>query len=340
MSIAVICNSRNADLRMYFELKLKGVDNPDVVYYAQKQIAQKNKISISSFSPEPGWSKWIILDVFYGFLLALRLLTSRVKIVLFDTAHISNLVPAIILKVFGKRLVFTIHDWEPHEGRQAKSVKLYNWFVKKILASEFVVFSPVNSNKKVHELKLAGFSRKSSYEHKEHYLFFGRIEPYKGLSNLVKISKRLSERGDHTPIIVAGSGEDPAIHELSKMDNVTVINRYIEDSEVDSLFGKAYCSLLPYQSATQSGVIIQSYSYGTPVVSFDVGSLGNYITHNQSGVLVPPGDIEDFVRSVDSIRKNSNYFIEKTNNEFEKYDEIALVKQYTSLFSKLANGLS
>ncbi|MCQ0112055.1 glycosyltransferase [Zhouia sp. CL16] len=131
-------------------------------------------------------------------------------------------------------------------------------------------------------------------------LFFGRIEPYKGIENLYQLGEKLLGHNLNYKIIIAGKGEVPKISNLPS--NITIINNFIPEEELRDLHESALFTVLPYNSATQSGVIIQSFAYGTPVIAYDVGALGEYVDHLKTGILVKHNDFDaiiDFLVNLD-----------------------------------------
>ena len=334
-NIVFICNSLNPDLVTYFKMKSVALSN-FYRFYRNYKIKGDCLDGYSSFSPTPRLSAWLFVDVFYSLILALYLRITGINTVVFDTAHISNLPLSVFLKLIRVKLVFTIHDWEPHEGAQSKAVELYNKVVKQYLADEFIVFSSVNSNKKVHQLTLSGFERSKVTPKKgDYYLFFGRIEPYKGLSNIIELSKALLDNNRDEKIIVAGKGDDPSLEALKACKNVKVFNRFIADEELDDLISNAISILLPYDSATQSGVIILAYSFSKPVVAYNVGALADYIDDGYSGYIIEPKNVTFFYEAM--LKSNDNYEILSANvyEKFTKYDKAALINQYAKLSKKL-----
>ena len=332
--IAIICNSLNPDLVLYFQKKVQSMSS-DVVFFGNRELVSDLPIRTSSFSPSPRLSFWLLIDSFFSLFVLFQIILNNVKCVVFDTAHISNLPLAVLCKIFGVKLVFTIHDWNPHEGSQSKAVSLYNMAVKNYLGDEFIVFSPVEFHKPVHVLNLAGFDFKGSVNKSDYFLFFGRIEPYKGVKHLVSIANLLKKHNSKFRIVVAGKGEDPALFELSKLSNVNIINRFISEDELDNLIGSCISTILPYDSATQSGVAILSYSYSKPVIAFDVGSLGYYIEDGLTGYLVKHDSHDDFCDKM--ILANENYKTLSNNvcENFKKFDNDSLVHQYTNLIEQL-----
>jgi glycosyltransferase involved in cell wall biosynthesis len=125
-------------------------------------------------------------------------------------------------------------------------------------------------------------------------LFFGRISPYKGLEVLYQAAPRVAEAIPGVRIVVAGrpiSGyAPPAPPALSNGGSIEVIQRYIPNAELGSLFGAASVVVCPYVDATQSGVVLTAYAFDVPVVGTAVGGLPEYIIDGETGILVPPRD--------------------------------------------------
>src|SRR5205085_10492010 len=80
--------------------------------------------------------------------------------------------------------------------------------------------------------------------------------------------------------------------------SVRIFGRYIPDDEVEALFKAADVAVLPYRSATQSGVTHAAYATGTPVITTDVGGLAETVLPGETGMVVPPEDPEALADAV------------------------------------------
>jgi glycosyltransferase involved in cell wall biosynthesis len=127
-------------------------------------------------------------------------------------------------------------------------------------------------------------------------LFFGLIKAYKGLDVLLKALKQARLSLPELKLIVAGEvyGKKDRyldlIRELGLEGAVELHLSYVMDSEIPYFFRRSQACVLPYKSATQSGVIATSYSFNVPVIASDVGGLSEYISEGETGLLVPPND--------------------------------------------------
>lgn len=125
---------------------------------------------------------------------------------------------------------------------------------------------------------------------RKYLLFFGFIRDYKGLDLLLGSMKELE---DDIHLIVAGEvygsfdKYKKLIKELELEDRVHLFTNYISDDEVTIYFSASDACVLPYKSATQSGIIAIANHFDLPVIATDVGGLKENIAENRTGIIVP-----------------------------------------------------
>ena len=119
-------------------------------------------------------------------------------------------------------------------------------------------------------------------------LFFGLIREYKGLDILLESFRDLPE--DYQ-LVVAGEPYgsfdkyQAIIDTLPGKDRVHVFPDYIRDSEVKRFWSVADVAVLPYRSATQSGISSIAYHFDVPMVVTDVGGLKGTIRERGTGIV-------------------------------------------------------
>lgn len=137
---------------------------------------------------------------------------------------------------------------------------------------------------------------------KRNILFFGLIREYKGLDILLEAFGRL---GDSYNLIVAGEPYGSfdkyarIIETLPNRSNVHLVLKYIKDSEVSTFFSAADVAVLPYRSATQSGISSVAYHFEVPMIVTDTGGLKETIGDRGTGLVAKectPGAIEYEIR--------------------------------------------
>lgn len=125
------------------------------------------------------------------------------------------------------------------------------------------------------------------------FLFFGRIDKYKGLDVLASAFSKYLKFDPNATLTIVGSGDFSLYKELyNELDNVTVINRWIKDEEVASFFqtDRNVILVLPYKDATQSGVIPIAMSECVPVIASNTGGLVEQIDDKVTGFLFEAND--------------------------------------------------
>ncbi len=126
-------------------------------------------------------------------------------------------------------------------------------------------------------------------------LFFGYIRAYKGLDLLLRAVRAARERLPVELLVAGEFYEGEARYrkltaELGLAEAVHFHADYIPEERVALYFSAADAVVLPYRSATQSGIVPIAYHLDTPVICADVGGLGEVVPEGVTGFLVPPED--------------------------------------------------
>lgn len=123
-------------------------------------------------------------------------------------------------------------------------------------------------------------------------LFFGLIRDYKGLDTLLEAWSRFRRQGHK--LIVAGefyASREKYIELIKREqleDDVILHDFFVADNRVRLYFSAADCVVLPYKSATQSGVTQIAYNFCTPMIVTDVGGLSEIVPDAEVGYVCPP----------------------------------------------------
>lgn len=133
-------------------------------------------------------------------------------------------------------------------------------------------------------------------------LFFGRIVPYKGLDVLLEAFAQLAPKFPDLRLRIVGSGSLKRYRrQMRDLPNLEVVNRWVEDEEIAHHFRHAAVVVLPYTSATQSGVVPLAAAFARPVVATMTGGIPEQIVDGETGLLVPPSDARALAAAVEEL---------------------------------------
>ena len=139
-------------------------------------------------------------------------------------------------------------------------------------------------------------------------LFFGSINPYKGLEYIVAAFQQvIARRADYRLFIVGRPNNCESywasVREVSRREvdkgRITIRADYIPDEETELYFKAADVFVLPYRHIYQSGVLFLGYSFGLPVIAADVGALKEEIVEGKTGFVFKPEDPVDLAATIE-----------------------------------------
>jgi glycosyltransferase involved in cell wall biosynthesis len=157
-------------------------------------------------------------------------------------------------------------------------------------------------------------------------LFFGFVRRYKGLHLLLEAMPEIIRQMSLKLLIVGEFYDDEEAYrkEILKLglgDHVMICSNYIPNEEVALYFSACDVVVLPYISATQSGIVQIAYHFDKPVIVTDVGGLAEVVVDNKTGFIVPPSDQVRLSESIVRFYKEEKEapFIKNVEQEKSKY---------------------
>lgn len=291
--------------------------------------------------PDRRIQKFFLIDLFSAYKLSKEIKKRR-----YDLIHIIHTTPRfwyfLYLFLDKKKVVQTLHEVISHDGKSSYPEKrnlkvLVRNYTPIIFHSEtslqrYLEFRTHVTNKEMNEDQLAiirfglfetyfCFSGRLANERnhgKLHILTFGRIVPSKGIHLLIEAVKILQEQYP-VHLIVAGKGEP--YFDFNGIISYEFINRFISNEEIVGLIKKSDMVVMPYTSASQSGIPMTVYAFNKPIVASNIAGLKEVIDHLKTGILVDNLDGHKLALAIETLLVNKDLKENMSKNIKEKYSE-------------------
>jgi phosphatidylinositol alpha 1,6-mannosyltransferase len=127
-------------------------------------------------------------------------------------------------------------------------------------------------------------------------LFFGRLVREKGTHRFAEIARLAMERNQHIRPLIIGDG--PARSQLARDLPAAVFTGQLTGVELATAIASADVMLNPSLSEAFGNVNLEAMASGLSIVAADCESCRNLMTHQRSGWLCDPEDIEHWTRAV------------------------------------------
>lgn len=258
---------------------------------------------------------WQLKAFWTNFLLLLFLIRNK-----FDVIHLtwSANVYEFIIYMLKRKIILTVHDPFPHTGLDTRIVRLrrkvafrcvpHFIILNKAQREKFLSFYHLPSSAVI-DSRLSCYTYLNMVEQdmttvpeQKYILFAGKISKYKGVEYLLEAMKKVHDTFPDIKLVVAGGGKYHFdISEYAALPYIDIRNRFIPDEELVALMNKTQFMVCPYTDATQSGVIMSSFTFGTPVIATRVGGLPEMLGNGKYGMLVKEKDTDALYQGICSL---------------------------------------
>lgn len=258
---------------------------------------------------------WQLKAFWTNFLLLLFLIKNK-----FDVIHLTwpANVYEFIIYMLKRKMILTVHDPFPHTGLDTRIVRLrrkvafrcvpHFIILNKAQREKFLSFYHLPSSAVI-DSRLSCYTYLNMVEQdmttvpeQKYILFAGKISKYKGVEYLLEAMKKVHDTFPDIKLVVAGGGKYHFdIFGYAALPYIDIRNRFIPDEELVALMKKTQFMVCPYTDATQSGVIMSSFTFGTPVIATRVGGLPEMLGNGKYGMLVKEKDTDALYRGICSL---------------------------------------
>lgn len=132
------------------------------------------------------------------------------------------------------------------------------------------------------------------------FVFLGQLEPHKGVFDLVEAVRALPE-DVRVEFVGVGSVQDE-LKRRTAGDPRYIFRGRVKPEDVPGVLAGAVATVVPSRCLENAPMTItQSLAVGIPVIATSVGGVPDLIHDGQNGFLVPPGDVPELARAMQSV---------------------------------------
>lgn len=224
-----------------------------------------------------------------------------------------------VKRYFNVPMVVTFHQFyeKKHKLKHALSYYMSNNCDAAIGVSDEVIKYIKMCNSNLPTYKVYNAVDDINYEfndinmmNKQNIMFCGRLVKNKGVHNLIYAFKILYDKGiaHNIKLNIIGDGElksslENLCKELGLQKNI-IFHGKKEKNEVQKFYLESKIVVVPSGREGFSTVALEAMSYGACVIASDIASFREMIIHNETGVLVPVGDIHKLSLEIEEVWNN------------------------------------
>jgi len=255
-----------------------------------------------------------------------------------------------VKKRAGSKILFICDNIIPHEKRPGDTMltrfafQAVDFFIvqSRAVERELLAFHPSAQYRFVphpvyeifgNSLKKSEARKKLRIKDERVILFFGFVRKYKGLQTLLAAMPRILGKVKVRLLVVGEFYGDEDMYrkqvsDLGLEQNVSIYSEYVPNEDVGTYFSACDVVVLPYVSATQSGIVQIAYQFDKPVIATDVGGLAEVVLDKKTGFIVPPENPNALADAVVRFYKEKRepQFRANVLREKKKYNWNTLVK--------------
>tara|TARA_B100001059_G_scaffold25570_1_gene20551 strand:- start:1622 stop:2674 length:1053 start_codon:yes stop_codon:yes gene_type:complete len=139
------------------------------------------------------------------------------------------------------------------------------------------------------------------------FTFMGELSERKGIKDLIHAFAK--SENDNARLLVAGNGDIHSLvtlcSELGISEKVEFLGWINKDQKLD-LLARTDVVVLPSYAEGLPMSILEAMSVGLPVITTPVGAVEDAITHNEHGLLVKPGNVDQISSALSELAQSSD----------------------------------
>jgi len=130
-----------------------------------------------------------------------------------------------------------------------------------------------------------------------------RLEPIKGISQLIEAIPKILERGNNIRVVFVGDGSHKS--EYKKLAKYLGVEKKVLffgiTNKVEELLSIADVFCLSSINEALSFAILEAMAEGKPVVATKVGGIPEVVVDKVTGLLIPPGNTQELANAINKL---------------------------------------
>lgn len=272
----------------------------------------------------------------FVYLFSIKKIVNKQKnknVLIFHEGDFLSIFSAVFFKCIGFNINVWVHDPIAHLGESKKN-KFIRWIAfhtyirrakniivsyekaRKILIKEYkisldkikVIYLP-----QMKEMEFEDIKNDINIELKYDFIFYGRIEDYKGLDLLLEVFKDKELQNIRLLIVGRGRKDKEIKDKIKNSINITFINEYVPNRDLAKYIMESKFVILPYKTATGTQTVQIANYYNKMVLTTKVGCFLEYVKEGENGYFIDNNTKEDLKKYI-----LKYYNVKPENNQKEK----------------------
>ncbi len=268
------------------------------------------------------------------------------------------------LQKTGRKLVYTVHNINQHEGQHpdlnqrandwlfahADAIHAHNRAaaqqVQQRYGREVMVFTiPHGNYVGVYPNDISRAQARDQLGIPQNhfvYLYLGQMRPYKGLDALIA-AFRATAQADAS-LILAGrvateSCQEHLQAQIAQHPHIHLIPRFVPDAHIQRYCNAADICVLPYRDATTSGAALLAFSFARPIIAPALGPFPELVGNNARGILFDPQQ-QDLTQALVQAREADLPQLSRAaHNLAQSRNWLTIGQQHAQVYRQLLTGM-
>lgn len=292
--------------------------------------------------------------LYFEFKLLMYIRSQKADLVWFNTL---SLVQAFLLRLFLRNPLISAHDVQLHpadtdyHGRLSQNLtfRLFKKSIAVMSRNQADLFEKANGFKPYilqlpiidyYEVSAQSINSNGNDVQTLRFLFFGSIQPYKGIEILLRAAEILNSKNLEYELNICGQiryNYEELKNAMSSTRNVKYINEHIDYRAVCDLYSNNDVVVVPYKHVTQSGPLLIGYNQNKPCITSNLPGFKEYVADGKSGLIFNntaedlASKMEYMIENKSKIKEMSTYIAKEIKSKFSMQ---VLASSYLEVFDK------